>query len=62
MSEVKDNSSGLGSAAGGAGYGSASLDATAPGVALLLMVYSVGVVWSPTSRLIVRVVTATMSR
>jgi len=62
MSEVKDDSLGLGSAAGGTGYGGTSLDSTAPGVELLLAVYSVGLAWSPTTRLVTRLITVTLSR
>ncbi len=63
MSEVKDDQSGAGSAAGGSGYGGGtSLDSTAPGVALLLAVYSIGLAWSPTTRLATRLITGTMSR
>lgn len=58
MSEVEDNVGGtLGSSGtGGFGSGSAMQVSTVPGIALLLVAYTVGLAWAPTSRLLVRVV------
>lgn len=59
MSEVKNGSSGTSDS--GPGLGGISSDTTVPGLALLAIMYTTGLAWSPASRLVARLITAVMS-
>ena len=63
MSEVKDDVGGTAGSSGTGGFGSGSSmgSSTAPGVALLFFAYTIGLAWSPASRLILRVALAAMA-
>jgi hypothetical protein len=67
MSEVKNDVATFGAAgSSGSGYGGSPMDSTLPGTAVLIAVYVLGFVWTPTARLtssvVGRIVSATLSR